>query len=108
MIYGDKMPKLMNMLEMVQSKLENELPAMALRFEELGISIAAAFSPLFISLYIYQVPLDIATRIFEIFIIEGETSLTKVLFKMLHHKREKILKMNDGKLMNFLRTKMFE
>lgn len=52
-------------------------------------------------------PLDIATRIFEVFIIEGETSLIKILFKMLHHKEKKIMGMEDGELMGFLRTEMF-
>jgi hypothetical protein len=55
----------------------------------------ASFSPLFITLYIYRIPLKIATRIFEAFIIDGETVLMKILFKILEYKREKIMSMSE-------------
>lgn len=42
--------------------------------------MAAAFSPIFITLYIYQIPLNIAIRVFELFMLEGEIVLLKVLF----------------------------
>jgi hypothetical protein len=35
-------------------------------------SVGAAFSPLFITLYIYEIEHDYAMRIFESFILDGE------------------------------------
>ena len=60
--------------------------------------MAAAFSPVFITLFIYQIPLDIATRIFEFFILDGEMALLKILFKMLDYKREKMLSLYEFEL----------
>jgi len=68
--------------------------------------MVAAFSPIFITLYIYKVPLLVATRIFEAFIVGGEESLMKILFKMLAHKRKKIFSLGDEKLLEYLRTEM--
>ena len=68
--------------------------------------MVAAFSPIFITLYIYKVPLKVATRIFESFIVGGEAALIKILFKMMAHKRRKIMSMNDEKLLEYLRTEM--
>jgi hypothetical protein len=66
------------------------------------LSMEAAFSPLFITLYIYKIPLPIATRIFEAFIVDGEVALLKILFKMLSHKRAKIMTMGE-ELIEYLR-----
>jgi len=58
--------------------------------ENEDISMVAAFSPISF-LYAYMIPVNLATRIFEYFLFEGETALMKVLFRMLEHKRKKIL-----------------
>lgn len=91
MIYGDKTPKLISLLGLIEGKIHKEFPALLTHFKQNMINMAAAFSPLFISLYVYQIPLDIATRVFELFIVEGETILIKILFKMLSHKQQKLL-----------------
>lgn len=70
------------------------------------ISLGAAFSPVYITLFVYQVPLQIATRIFECFILDGETALNKVLLRMLYSKRETILKLRECELLQYLRSGM--
>lgn len=49
-------------------------------------TVGAAFSPLFITLYIYQIDHDYAMRIFESFILDGEQALLRVLYKMIEMK----------------------
>jgi hypothetical protein len=66
--------------------------------------MVTAFSPIFISLGVYQVPLEIATRIFEYFMVEGETTFLKIIFNMLHYKRKKILSLKESSLMQYMRT----
>ena len=66
--------------------------------------MVTAFSPIFISLCIYQVPIELGTRIFEYFMVEGETVLLKIIFNMLHHKRKKIMSLTEGDLMSYMRT----
>lgn len=48
--------------------------------------MAAAFSPLFITLYIYQIDHGYAMRIFESFILDGEQALLRVLYRMIEMK----------------------
>jgi uncharacterized protein YeeX (DUF496 family) len=43
--------------------------------------------------------------LFEAFIVEGELALINTLFRMLDHKREKILELSDN-LLDYLRTDM--
>jgi hypothetical protein len=38
------------------------------------------------------------------FMVEGETALLRILFKMLEHKRSKILSLHEHRLMNYLRS----
>jgi Rab-GTPase-TBC domain len=70
------------------------------------LSLGAAFSPVFITLFVYQVPLEIATRIFECFILDGEIAIVKILLRMLYHKRDTILSLHECELLNYLRTGM--
>jgi hypothetical protein len=43
--------------------------------------------------------------LFEAFIVEGELALINILFRMLDHKRDKILSIND-ELLDYLRKDM--
>ena len=106
MIYDDSTPKLINLLDLVKMRLQKEDPQLFKHLEEEDVSMVAAFSPIFIALYIYQIPLEIAVRIFECFLFEGEKALLKVLFKMLAHKRKKIMELKEFELLQYLRTDM--
>ena len=66
----------------------------------------AAFSPLFITLFVYKVPLEIGTKVFEFFMVDGPSVLVKILLRMLQHKRKKILRKSED-LLEYLRTEMF-
>lgn len=66
--------------------------------------MGAAFSPLFITLYIYEIEHDYAMRIFESFILDGEQALLRVLYKMIELKQNKILQMEEIELILYLRT----
>lgn len=94
----------MNLLGLVEDRLKKEIPLLYNHFISSDLSMVAAFSPIFITCYIYRVPLEIATRIFETFIVEGETALVKILFKMLYHKKEKIMALSDVELLEYLRS----
>ena len=88
---------------MIQERLEKEDPALLNHLLKCDLMMEAAFSPLFITLYIYKVPLEYSTRIFEAFIIDGELALMKILFSMLEYKRDKIMTLCDD-LLEYLRT----
>jgi Rab-GTPase-TBC domain len=91
MIFDDNTPKLMNLLQHLLSQ---------------DISLAAAFSPVFITLFVYQVPLPIASKIVECFILDGEIALVKILLRMLYVKRETIMRLQECELLSYLRSGM--
>ena len=47
-------------------------------------------------------PMEISTRLFEIFILDGEIKLIKVLLRMLELKKEEILARDDTELQRYI------
>ena len=104
MIYDNNTPKLMSLLLLLRDRLKSQLPDLLAHFEANDLSLEAAFSPIFLTLYIYHIPLPIATRFFEAFLFEGETILLRILFTLLQHKRLKILTLTrDYELLKYLK-----
>lgn len=70
--------------------------------EENFLRIDAAFSALIMTLFVYATPFEISTRLFELFLIEGESVLVRVICKMVKIKQEKILALEDMHLQKFI------
>ena len=104
MIYMEEMPKLMEIIENVEHKLNQDYPELAKHLEDQCFTVGAAFSPLFITLYIYQIEHQYAMRIFEFFLLDGEKGLLNVLYRMLDLKGAKICTLTEMALINYLRT----
>lgn len=47
------------------------------------LQVEAIFAPLFMTLYVYMIPVEIATRLFELFILDGEMALMRAILKMI-------------------------
>lgn len=103
-IYMEDMPRLMDILDHVEKRLIKDYPYLAEHLECNGLTTAAAFSPFFITLYIYQIEHEHAMRIFEYFLFDGESALLKVLFNMLDYQEQRICQKTEVELMLFLRT----
>ena len=86
-VYDNNTPKLMSFLKMTEEKLERNDPQLFSHLKRQEVSMAAVFSPIFLTLFIYRITLSISKRIFECFILDGETVLLNVLQKMLTYKR---------------------
>jgi hypothetical protein len=106
MVYDINTPKLMNLLALINDRLSKDDPDLLTHITSQDLSLGAAFSPIFITLFIYQVPLPIATRIFECFIVDGEIALVRVLLRMLYCKRERIMRLKECELLTYLRSGM--
>ena len=70
--------------------------------------MAASFSSQFITLFIYDNDFSAATKVFELFLLDGERVLVETLAGMVMHKRQKLLQMEDLELMNYLRKDMVQ
>jgi hypothetical protein len=57
---------------MVEDKFKKDFKLVMQHLTDNDFSVGAAFSPLFITLYIYEIEHDYAMRIFESFILDGE------------------------------------
>ena len=69
--------------------------------------MAASFSSLFITLFVYDLPPEQAMRIFEVFMLDGETLLVKFIVRMIKLKEKKILTIFDTvELLKFIRSDM--
>ena len=52
------------------------------------MEVEGTFSPHFMTLYVYLTPIEIATRLFEIFLLDGENALIRMLLKMIALKQK--------------------
>lgn len=58
------------------------------------------------TLFVYLTPVEIATRLFEIFIFDGENAIVKVLLKMIGLKQVKILGKVETDLQRYILSDM--
>ena len=60
------------------------------------------------TLYVYKTPIEIATRLFEIFILDGETALIKILLRVIELRKRKILRLDDMDLHKYMKEEIIE
>ena len=83
------------MLEKISSFLADELPVLNRHFYSQGFEPSSLFAQFCISLFAYKLPLSIAIRVFELFLLEGETAITGILYSMLRSNEAKMMKMTE-------------
>ena len=94
----------MSLLELLRDRMFRHQSDILQHIESQDLSLAAAFSPVFLTLFIYHIPLPVGTRILELFMIEGEAALIRLLMKMLDIKRFKIMHLYEQALLDYLKT----
>ena len=70
--------------------------------------MAASFSSQLITLFIYDNDFGAATKVFELFLLDGEKVLLDLLAGMIIHKKQTVLQLDDLDLMNYLRKDMVQ
>ena len=60
--------------------------------------VEGTFSAHFMTLFVYLTPIEIATRLFEIFIFDGDLALVRVILRMIELKQGEILRREDTEL----------
>ena len=58
------------------------------------------------TLYVYLTPIEIATRLFELFILDGEMALVRILLRMVELKQKNILEKQDVELQKYILSDM--
>lgn len=73
---------------------------------EEGFTMEVCFTSQIVTLFIYDCEFEEATRIFEMFLLDGEQVILDLLVTFIEIKTDKILKLYDLELINYLRTDM--
>ena len=105
-IYTEGLPKLQSLLQLLEKHLQQEFPLIKKHLKDNCLEISGTFSPLFMTLFVYMTPFDVATRLFELFLLDGELVLIKLLLKMIEVKQRKILALEDTELQRYMLSGM--
>ena len=90
-VYIDPMNKLSYLIENLIDQLEIYVPNVIEHLRNLGIELNGLFSHIFLTAFIYKTPLDLAAKIFDLFILEKEDALIIVAINMFRVMQDKIL-----------------
>ena len=66
----------------------------------------STFTSQVITLYIYDAPLDIATRIFELFLLDGAQVIVDLIAGLIDIQYSKIMRLEELELMTYLRKEI--
>lgn len=93
-------------MEEIELKLKKKVPKVLKHLTHtINLGVAAAFSSIFITLFVYDLPVSQAMRIFEVFMLDGEHILIKFVVRMIKLKEKKILSMFEtADLLKFIRS----
>ncbi|CAG9333150.1 unnamed protein product [Blepharisma stoltei] len=99
-------PKLINMINNTTKTIKSRFPDLSKHIDENDLTLVSCFAQYMITIFLYDTPFDISVRIFDLFLLEGEKLMHRLLSKMLELKREKILELQGVELYQFLRGRM--
>jgi len=107
-MFKNGLPKARGMSQHFEEELKKEVPEVHShihKFDELSISVC--FDQMMITMLLLKTPISIAQRIFDVFFIEGEPVLFKLLINAVTICRSDILSLNDAvDLNNYFRDKL--
>ena len=101
-IYTNGFPKLQQLLAVLKDRMQAEFPRILNHLNQNFLEIVGTFSPLFMTLFVYMTPLDVASKLFELFLIDGEHVLIRLILRMIELKQRKILAMADVDLQAYM------
>lgn len=58
------------------------------------------------TLFVYMTPFDVATKLFELFLVDGELVLIRVILKMIELRQKMILGLQDTELQRYMLSGM--
>ena len=94
-IFLDNTPMLVKIMSELERSIKMVLPAIHKHFTDKEINLNIVFSQIFISLYIQEVPSHYATKIFDLFLLDGQEFLVKFIVKQLEMQATKIMKLDE-------------
>ncbi len=93
-VYIENMPKLTALLKTLSKEIKARLPDVYAHLKKLEIDLAGLFSHIFLTVFVYRTPFDLAVKIFDLFMLEREKILIAAVINMLRIMKDKIISYN--------------
>lgn len=90
-LYQVSMARLHQLLDLLAKDLKRRLPNTFSHLAKLGLEFSGVFSHIFLTGFVYRTPMKLATRIFDLFIVEREKVLIGTAVNMLRMMERKVL-----------------
>lgn len=90
----------------LEHQMDQEYPEVLEHLENNGLVVEGTFSPHFMTLFVYLTPLEIATRLFEVFILDGDLAIVRLLIRMIDLKQGEIMSRSDVELQRYVLSGM--
>ena len=78
--------------------MEEDNPEVLAHMNANCLVVEGTFTPHFMTLFVYLTSIEIATRLFEVFILDGDLAIVRVLLRMIDLKQGELLKRQDTAL----------
>lgn len=105
-VYTQNFPKMKELTGFLEHQMDQEYPEVLEHLENNGLVVEGTFSPHFMTLFVYLTPLEIATRLFEVFILDGDLAIVRLLIRMIDLKQGEIMSRSDVELQRYVLSGM--
>ena len=105
-VYTPDFPQLRTISTFLEERLEQENPQVLRHLQENFLEVQGTFTAHFMTLFIYLTPIEIATRLFEVFILDGDLALIRILLRMIDLKHKELLVRRDVELQKYVLSGM--
>eukprot|EP00727_Mastigamoeba_balamuthi_P007947 m51a1_g3773 hypothetical protein (366) ;mRNA; f:142843-144046 len=102
--FSDGLPLLRVCLYCLDRLVERRIPRLFSHFKALGITPLMFASHWFSTLFTYALPVELAAKVWDVFLVEGLVWLFKVALAILSLERDQLLKRNFEELLEYMRT----
>ena len=94
-IYMENMPKLAELLKILSKEIKRRLPDIYAHLKMLEVDLVGLFSHVFLTVFVYRAPFQLAVKVFDLFMLEKEKVLIAATVNMLRIMKPKILAYNN-------------
>ena len=105
-LYIKGMPKLFDLLEQLNSQMSEIIPEVHQHLTKHEIQLNGLFSHVFLTAFTYHVPFPLAVKIFDLFLLDGESALINCVLNMLKLMKERIMEKSNEEIHKYIKEEM--
>jgi len=105
-VYKVGFPKLALLNEHMSERLEQEHPRLLEHLRDNSLGVENTFVSAFMTFSIDKCPLEISTRLFEVFLIDGDSGYLNCLIRMIEARQQRIYSLKEDKLQRYMHSEI--